>query len=131
MVGVKTVSGRELHSPSVEPQLLGADAPDQRVAAPVGAPHFLAHREGDHVAVAVQDVEPGPGRVLYMDSSRAIELAVQEPVPLGHKVALTDLPGIAEVVEYGVRIGLTREPIAQGRLVHVHNIRSARWQKSE
>jgi len=131
MVVVKTGRGPELHSASVEPERLATEAPDQRVAAPAGAPHFLAHREGDHVAVAVQDVEPGPGRVLYMDSNRAIELSVQEPVPLGHKVALADLAGAGDVIEYGVRIGLTREPIARGRLVHVHNIRSARWQKSE
>ena len=106
------------------------EAPDQRVTARIGAPHFLAHKEGDHVGVAVQDVEPGRRRVVYMDSSRAIDLAVLQPVPLGHKVALTNLTGGADVMEYGVRIGLTREPIERGRLVHVHNIRSARWQKS-
>ena len=106
------------------------EAPDQPVTARIGAPHFLAHKEGDHVGVAVQDVEPGPRRVFYMDSARAIDLAVLEPVPLGHKVALTDLAGSADVIEYGVRIDLTREPIERGRLVHVHNIRSARWQKS-
>ena len=131
MAVVKTGRGPELHSASVEPQRLATEAQDQRVAAPTGAPHFLAHREGDHVAVAVQDVEPGSGRVLYMDSSRAVELAVQETVPLGHKVALADLAAGADVVEYGVRIGLTREPIGRGHLVHVHNIRSARWRQSE
>lgn len=103
---------------------------EQRVTARIGAPHFLAHREGDHVAVAVQDVEPGESRVVYMDSERALGLAVLERVPLGHKVALTDLAESADVIEYGVRIGLTRKPIKQGQLVHVHNIRSARWEKS-
>ncbi len=101
-----------------------------RVAAPAGAPHFLAHNEGDHVAVAVQDVEPGQVRVVYMDSERAINLAVRERVPLGHKVALEDLAEGSEVIEYRVRVGLTREPIRRGQLVHVHNIRSARWQTS-
>jgi (2R)-sulfolactate sulfo-lyase subunit alpha len=34
------------------------------------------------------------------------------------------------VLEYGVLIGLTRAPVAAGELVHTHNLRSARWQKS-
>jgi (2R)-sulfolactate sulfo-lyase subunit alpha len=34
------------------------------------------------------------------------------------------------VIEYGVRIGVTRQPIQAGQHVHVHNIRSARWQNS-
>lgn len=107
-----------------------SESAQQRVTARSGAPHFLAHNEGDHVAVAVQDVEPGEGRVVYMDSERAVGLAVLERVPLGHKVALTELAEGADVIEYGVRIGLTRKPIKQGQLVHVHNLRSARWEKS-
>ena len=96
-------------------------------------PKFLIHNEGDHVAVAVQDVTPGQGTVVYavyMDSDRAIAVHPTEAIPLGHKVALVDLGADAEVIEYGVRIGLTRQPIKAGQLVHVHNIRSARWQTS-
>ena len=95
------------------------------------APHFLVHNEGDHVGVAVQDVEPGPVRAVYMDSDREVELEAREPVPLGHKIALVDLGAGADVIEYGVRVGLTRTAIARGALVHVHNIRSARWEQSQ
>lgn len=97
------------------------------VRAGADAPHGLVHNEGDQVAVAVQDVEPGVARLVYMDSERALELDVLERVPLGHKVALIDLPEGADVIEYGVRIGRTRKPIRKGELVHVHNLRSARW----
>jgi (2R)-sulfolactate sulfo-lyase subunit alpha len=93
-------------------------------------PDFLVHNEGDHVAVAVRDVEPAAARIVYVDSDREATLEVLEPVPLGHKVALTDLAGGADVIEYGVRIGRTREAIGAGRHVHVHNIRSARWEQS-
>jgi (2R)-sulfolactate sulfo-lyase subunit alpha len=93
-------------------------------------PHFLVHNEGDHVAVAVRDVEPTTARIVYMDSDREATVEVVEPVPLGHKVALTDLDGGADVIEYGVRVGLTRQAIGAGRHVHVHNIRSARWEQS-
>ncbi len=91
------------------------------------APHFLVHNEGDHVGVAVEDVGAGPARVVFVDTDRAIEIAVIEPIPLGHKLALRDLPAEADVIEYGVRIGITRGPIKSGTLVHVHNLRSARW----
>jgi len=77
--------------------------------------------------VAVEDVVPGRARVIYMDTDQAGEIAVVESIALGHKVALHALDEGAEVIEYGVRIGVTRAPIAPGQLVHVHNLRSARW----
>ena len=91
------------------------------------APHFLVHNEGDHVGVAVQDVEPGRRRAVYLDSDREVEVEVAEAVPLGHKVALRDLEEGAAVVEYEVPIGVTRTTVRSGQLVHVHNLRSGRW----
>jgi (2R)-sulfolactate sulfo-lyase subunit alpha len=93
-------------------------------------PGFLVHNEGDDVAVAVDDIEPGRAVVVYMDSNRDVEVAVREKIPLGHKIALNDLASGADVIEYGVRIGLARSAIGRGQLVHVHNVRSARWQSS-
>lgn len=104
---------------------------DDRTVVGPSAPHFLVHNEGDHVGVAVQDVEPGHRRAVYLDSDREEEVEVTQPVPLGHKVALTDLEAGAGVIEYEVRVGLARAPIRRGELVHVHNIRSARWERSE
>lgn len=103
---------------------------EDRVTAVAGAPDFLVHNEDDDVGVAVQDVEPGAARVTYMDSERTIDIEVREAVPLGHKVALGDLAAGADVIEYSVRIGITRRPIRKGEHVHVHNIRSARWEMS-
>ena len=100
------------------------------VRAAESAPEFLIHNEGDAVAVAVQDVEPGAREAVYMDSDRAVTVQATEPIPLGHKVALVDLGEGVEVIEYGVRIGVTRQPVRAGQHVHVHNIRSARWQNS-
>jgi (2R)-sulfolactate sulfo-lyase subunit alpha len=92
---------------------------------------FLVHNEGDHVGVAVEDIDPGRSTAAYMDSQRELAIDVLEKIPLGHKVALADLGAGADVVEYGVRVGKTRSTIKRGELVHVHNIRSARWQASE
>jgi len=100
------------------------------IRAPDGAPDFLVHNEGDHVAVSVQDVAPGRRRVVHMDSDRELELEVSEAIPLGHKVALEDMAAAGEVIEYKVRVGLTKKAIRKGELVHVHNMRSARWQNS-
>lgn len=94
------------------------------------APQFLVHNEGDHVAVATQDVAPGEGVAIYMDSDRTVGVLSTEAIPLGHKVALVDLGEGVDVIEYGVRVAVTRQPIKAGQLVHVHNVRSARWQNS-
>lgn len=93
-------------------------------------PDFLAHVAGDHVAVAVHDVEPGPARVGFLDESPAQEITVSEAVPLGHKVALADVADGADVIEYGLRIGIASQAITTGGYVHTHNLRSARWQNS-
>lgn len=89
---------------------------------------FLAHEPGDSVAVAVRDVEPGTAEMAVLTSSQRSEVRVNEPIPLGHKLALTDMAEGQAVIEYGETIGAARRAIATGDLVHVHNIRSMRWQ---
>lgn len=91
---------------------------------------FLVHARDDHVGVAVTDIEPGraPGAVLATDHD--VEVHVTERVPLGHKVALVDIGAGEDVIEYGVRIGVSSQDISRGSYVHTHNLRSARWQTS-
>lgn len=94
-----------------------------------GGNHFLAHRPGDFVAVAVQDVRPGTAQVGVIDGdSTSVEVVAE--IPLGHKVALRDIAAGADVIEYGLRIGVASADIATGEHVHIHNVRSARWQTS-
>lgn len=90
----------------------------------------LVHNEGDHVGVAVTDLAPGEVLAGWLDSQRREQIAVNEPVMFGHKVALVDLASGADVTEYGVRIAVTRNAISRGDLVHTHNVRSARWHQS-
>jgi (2R)-sulfolactate sulfo-lyase subunit alpha len=91
---------------------------------------FLAHHRGDDVAVAVRDTGPGDRSAAYLDSGERFGVQPREVIPLGHKVALRDLAEGEQVIEYGAVIGLTRRAVAAGELVHTHNLRSARWQKS-
>jgi len=88
---------------------------------------FLAHSRGDDVAVAVRDIEAGPVTVAYLDSGAREHRKAIEAIPLGHKLALRDLEDGAEVTEYGETIGVMYRAVRAGGLVHVHNLRSARW----
>lgn len=95
-----------------------------------GAYGWLGHHDGDDVAVAVADLEPGEVAGAFSDSGRELAITVTDQVPLGHKIALRDLPEGQEVTEYGVRIGITSQAVTTGAHVHVHNLRSARWSRS-
>jgi (2R)-sulfolactate sulfo-lyase subunit alpha len=93
-------------------------------------PGFLAHYEGDAVAVAVTDITAGPARCGYLRGPDAVDLEVLQDIPLGHKVALVDIAEGEDVLEYGVRTAIAKADIKKGEYVHVHNVRSARWQNS-
>lgn len=93
-------------------------------------PSFLAHKDGDYVAVAVKDVDRGPAEVGYLDGSPTVTVEVNAQIPLGHKVALRDVPEGEDVIEYGVRTAIASAKITKGDYVHIHNVRSARWQNS-
>lgn len=95
-------------------------------AAPVD---FLAHDTGDHVAVAVRDVAPGPATVAWLSSTERRSVQVNEAVPFGHKVALSALGEGEAVIEYSVPVALTTAAVAAGDLVHTHNVRSTKWQQ--
>jgi (2R)-sulfolactate sulfo-lyase subunit alpha len=92
---------------------------------------FLVHEADDMVGVAVEDV-PANSEVeaLIMDNGRYIPLKTRQPVPLGHKVALRDIPNGARVIKYGVEIGEASADIKAGDHVHVQNLQSLRWKKS-
>jgi len=94
------------------------------------APDFLAHHKGDVVAVAVRDLEPGAIEGGYLREEDVVQLDLLDSVPLGHKVALVDLDAGVDVIEYGLKIGVTTAKIPRGSYVHTHNVRSARWQNS-
>jgi (2R)-sulfolactate sulfo-lyase subunit alpha len=92
---------------------------------------FLVHREGDAVGVAVRDTASGDDAMAaYLDTEERFGIKLREDIPLGHKVALRELGEGEAVTEYGVVIGQTRRRVAAGELVHIHNLRSARWQSS-
>lgn len=94
------------------------------------APDFLVHNEGDSVGVAVRNLTPGTANGGYLNAPGDVQVELTEPVSLGHKIALTDIADGADVIEYGVRVAHASSAIKRGQHVHVHNVRSARWQHS-
>jgi (2R)-sulfolactate sulfo-lyase subunit alpha len=94
------------------------------------SPDMLVHKDGDSVAVAVQDLVPGTVHGRYLEGPESVTVELLEAVPLGHKLALTDLKAGEDVIEYGLRVGIASKDIKRGEYVHVHNVRSARWQQS-
>ena len=78
----------------------------------------------DNVAVAIEAIEPGLIRVRR--GRDALDVAVCEPIPMGHKLALVQFARGDPILKYGEIIGLATASIAAGSHVHVHNLRSRR-----
>lgn len=77
----------------------------------------LVLRDGDDVAVAIQDIEPGASV-----NAAGRTLTARAPIPNGHKIALTDIAVGEPVHKYGQVIGYATVPIASGDHVHVQNV---------
>ena len=90
---------------------------------------FLVHEPGDSVGVAVVDIKAGEQitGTFMNDHTKSVTVVARNDVPLGHKIALVDVPLKGKVVKYGVVIGGAVKPITVGEHVHVHNLKSLRW----
>jgi len=69
--------------------------------------------------VAIARVPLSTGTALKVDGQTPV---VHEPIPAGHKIALTTIPRGAVVRRYGQVIGRARQIIEPGRHVHTHNV---------
>ena len=89
---------------------------------------FLVHDAEDQVGVAVRDLKAREHvSGVYLISGKQIEITTTEEIPLGHKVALTDIEVGDGLRKYGEVIGTVTRPIQTGAHVHVHNVKSVRW----
>src|SRR6202167_3356547 len=69
--------------------------------------------------VAIARVPLSAGTQLKVDGQ---DVVVHEPIPAGHKIALTTIPRGAVVRRYGQVIGRTKDYMHVGRHVHTHNL---------
>jgi len=91
--------------------------------------HFVLHDARDTVAVVVvEGVKAGAElNGWVMDDDRRVNLVARQDIPIGHKIALTDMAVGATVLKYGIDIGKVVAPIRAGQHAHVHNIKTKRW----
>ncbi|MEM8663480.1 MAG: UxaA family hydrolase [Pseudomonadota bacterium] len=93
------------------------------------APHVLKHDHSDNVAVVVvENLKAGTKArgVITVDDS-TFEVDVKHDVPIGHKVALSDLSEGDTAIKYGEDIGKFVAQVKTGEHVHVHNLKTKRW----
>lgn len=88
--------------------------------------------EKDNVATALVGLAAGD-EVEVISSNREIiqHVTARDALPLGHKIALTNLPEGAVVTKYGAAIGKASKDISVGDYVHIHNVRSDRLPLTE
>ncbi len=95
----------------------------------MSAPQLLVHEKKDTVGVVVvEGLKAGMEMtaVVTADNS-AFKLQAKMDVPIGHKIALTDIKKGDTVWKYGQDIGKAVADIRQGEHVHVHNLKTKRW----
>lgn len=79
----------------------------------------------DNVVIA-REALPAGTHLVWPDGTSVV---LPDPIPTGHKLALTDLEPGQPVLRYGQEIGTAHEPIPKGAHVHTHNLRSGRPDK--
>ena len=82
----------------------------------------------DNVATLLDDAAPGALRIL---GEKNYSVTLQEPINLGHKVALADILVNQPVIKFGVKIGHASREIRTGQWVHLHNLASDFDQRSQ
>ena len=92
-------------------------------------PHLLVHDKQDNVGVVVvEGLSAGTDMLCVVTEDNSdFSLVVNDDVPIGHKVALTDLVDGDTAIKYGQDIGRIVEPVAKGSHVHTHNLKTKRW----
>ena len=106
---------------------------DRSVSAAAGQkaspPHILAHSPKDNVAVVVvEGLKAGTkalGVITETDTTFTID--VKDDVPIGHKVALSDLASGDTVTKYAQDVGRMTGAAKKGHHVHTQNMKTKRW----
>lgn len=85
----------------------------------------IVGHEKDNVATALADIAAG-AQALTRVGQDMKKLTVREPIPYGHKFAITSMNKGDHVIKYGEVIGGATAKIETGCHVHVHNVVSLR-----
>jgi len=95
----------------------------------LSVPHFLVHSPKDNVGViVVEGLTAGTEMVgVITETDSELSVTALADIPIGHKVALSDLSTGDTVVKYGEDIGRMVGEARKGGHVHTHNLKTKRW----
>ena len=83
----------------------------------------------DNVATALENLDTGTVTRVILPSQEVLkEVAPNQAVPFGHKLAIIGIKKGDQVIKYGEVIGNASQDIEVGDHVHVHNVKSNRMQ---
>ena len=93
------------------------------------ATQYVIHHKEDTVGVAVAEGIAAEQELTgwLMDGDETVGILARDPIPLGHKIALTEIAAGDSIIKYGHDIGRAVAPIGAGSHVHVHNVKTRRW----
>jgi len=95
----------------------------------VSTPHFLVHSPKDNVGVVVvEGLTAGTAMMgVITENDSEVSVTARDDIPIGHKVALTDLKAGDTIIKYGEDIGRMVGDAKIGDHVHTHNLKTKRW----
>jgi len=95
----------------------------------LSVPHFLVHSPKDNVGVVVvEGLTAGTEMVgVITETDSELSVTALADIPIGHKVALSDLSTGDTVVKYGEDIGRMVGEARKGGHVHTQNLKTKRW----
>ena len=62
-----------------------------------------------------------------MEDDSSTNIQSKDEIPLGHKIAMSDLNEGDTILKYGHDIGKVVKSIKKGQHVHVHNVKTKKW----
>lgn len=81
----------------------------------------------DNVATAISTISVGDEVEILSSKQELVQrIKAKDTLPLGHKIALSDIKKGGEIRKYGAIIGRALKDIALGEYVHIHNVKSNR-----
>ena len=90
---------------------------------------IIIHDKKDNVGVVViEKITPNQDcDCLIMENDDSTKIQSKNEIPLGHKIAMTDLNEGDTIIKYGHDIGKVVKSIKKGEHVHVHNVKTKKW----
>ena len=90
---------------------------------------IIIHDKKDNVGVVVIEkiTQNQECNCWIMENDDSTVIQSKNEIPLGHKIAMTDLNEGDAIIKYGHDIGKVVKNIKKGEHVHVHNVKTKKW----